>query len=547
MSKCRLHLDNLKQFPGIKRPGKEEKAAMIEKKRVYCLYRVSTLGQVEKDDIPMQRQCCREFALKQGWDILCEKSEKGVSGFKVSAKDRSAIQEIQQDALLGKFDILLVFMFDRLGRKDDETPFVVEWFVNNGIEVWSVKEGQQKFESHVDKLTNYIRYWQASGESLKTSIRTKTRMGQLVQEGRYKGGTAPFGYRLVNSGIVNKRNKEVCELQINEAEQIVVKMIFDLYLNEGYGSQRIVTYLKEKGIRNRKGETFTNPTIQHMLKNPTYTGILRCGENYSELMPHLQIIDEYSFGRVQEMMVERSNKCKEKTIPLQTKGKSLLAGNVYCGHCGGKLVLTTNGKRKETDEAGNERIVPKMRYVCYRKTRHYDCDGQTGYTSTKLDSMVEKIVIDLLEKITDSPKFDDVLQNRHNDTQILLNKAQADFNKKQDEYKTYKAEVIKVLRGESSFNADVLNELINNCIAELEALEREIEKYQKELNSADTVKRDAERKYDNLLSWAGLYKKGSMASKKMIVSQLIKAVRVRRDYELEIDFNIAYEQYCSGI
>ena len=25
-------------------------------KRVYCLYRVSTLGQVEKDDIPMQKQ-----------------------------------------------------------------------------------------------------------------------------------------------------------------------------------------------------------------------------------------------------------------------------------------------------------------------------------------------------------------------------------------------------------------------------------------------------------------------------------------------------------
>ncbi len=31
-------------------------------KRVYCLYRVSTVGQVEKDDIPMQKQYCREFA-----------------------------------------------------------------------------------------------------------------------------------------------------------------------------------------------------------------------------------------------------------------------------------------------------------------------------------------------------------------------------------------------------------------------------------------------------------------------------------------------------
>lgn len=110
-------------------------------KRVYSLYRVSTLGQVEKDDIPMQKQCCREFCQRQaGWKIVKEFSEKGASGFKVSAKDRDAIQEIQRDALAGKFDILLVFMFDRLGHRDDETPFVVEWFVKNGIEVWSAME-----------------------------------------------------------------------------------------------------------------------------------------------------------------------------------------------------------------------------------------------------------------------------------------------------------------------------------------------------------------------------------------------------------------------
>ena len=55
-----------------------------------------------------------------------------------------------------EFDILLVFMFDRLGRKDDETPFVVKWFVEQGIEVWSVMEGQQRFESHVEDLMNYM-------------------------------------------------------------------------------------------------------------------------------------------------------------------------------------------------------------------------------------------------------------------------------------------------------------------------------------------------------------------------------------------------------
>ena len=157
-------------------------------KRVYCLYRVSTKGQVEKDDIPMQKQACHEFVAEQSdWHIEKEFSEKGVSGFKIAAKDRDAIQDLQKAAVEKKFDVLLVFMFDRIGRKEDETPFVVEWFVRQGVEVWSVKEGQQRFDTHVDKLLNYIRFWQASGESIKTSIRTRTRMEQLVKEGHFKG------------------------------------------------------------------------------------------------------------------------------------------------------------------------------------------------------------------------------------------------------------------------------------------------------------------------------------------------------------------------
>lgn len=94
-------------------------------------------------------------------------TKKAYPDFKKSAKERDAMQELQQEAVAGSFDILLVYMFDRLGRRDDETPFVVEWFVRNGVEVWSAVEGQQRFDNHVDKLLNYIRYWQASGESTK--------------------------------------------------------------------------------------------------------------------------------------------------------------------------------------------------------------------------------------------------------------------------------------------------------------------------------------------------------------------------------------------
>ena len=139
-------------------------------KRVYCLYRVSSDKQVDYNDkhqadIPMQRRECHRFAESHGWTIIHEEQEDGVSGHKVRAENRDKLQIIKEHARQGKFDILLVFMFDRIGRIADETPFVVEWFVKNGIRVWSTQEGEQRFDSHTDKLTNYIRFWQADGES----------------------------------------------------------------------------------------------------------------------------------------------------------------------------------------------------------------------------------------------------------------------------------------------------------------------------------------------------------------------------------------------
>ena len=125
-------------------------------------------------------------------------------------------------------------MFDRIGRIADETPFVVEWFVRNGIRVWSTQEGEQRFDNHTDKLLNYIRFWQADGESEKTSVRTRTSLRQLVEEGHFKGGSAPYGYDLVKSGRINKRKHELYELHINEQEAEIVRLIFDKYVYEGF-------------------------------------------------------------------------------------------------------------------------------------------------------------------------------------------------------------------------------------------------------------------------------------------------------------------------
>lgn len=155
----------------------------MEHKRIGCLYRVSTLKQAEKNDIPMQKTACKEFIkTKRDWKFEKEYIELGVSGYKLKESERDVLQDIKKDVINKKIDVLLVFMFDRIGRREEETPFVVQWLINQGIEVWSVKEGQRKIETRADKLINYLTYWQAGGESEKTSIRVREAQEQMAEK-----------------------------------------------------------------------------------------------------------------------------------------------------------------------------------------------------------------------------------------------------------------------------------------------------------------------------------------------------------------------------
>jgi len=52
----------------------------------------------------------------------------------------------------------------------------------------------------------------------------------------------------------------------------------------------------------------------------------------------------------------------------------------------------------------------------------------------------------------------------------------------------------------------------------------------------------ATQQYNNVLTWADMYADSSIDVKKMIVSQLISAVRVSKDYKIEIDFKISEKQ-----
>lgn len=530
--------------------------AQTETNRVYCLYRVSTDQQVDHDeanqaDIPMQRKECHKFAERMGWNIIHEEQEEGISGHKVRASDRDKLQLIKDHAKQKRFDILLVFMFDRIGRIADETPFVVEWFARHGIQIWSAKEGEQRFDSHTDKLTNYIRFWQADGESEKTSIRTSTRMGQIIEEGHFTGGAVPYGYQAVELGRMNKKRQPLRDLVIDESEAPIVRVIFEKYVAEGYGAQRIAWYLNENGIKNRSGNNWHPASIRGMLKNITYLGILRSGASRSPVLPALQIIDEQTFEAAQKITSQRSNNYAEtRSIPLNTRGRSLLAGNIFCGHCGGRLTITTNGKYIDST-GGTAAVKTRIRYVCCNKTRKLKpCDGQTGYTMHKLDDIINQVVLQIFERVQAIPRSEILssacgvtIKERH----AIAQRAQKEYVKAERNLSSLKQEVVKALSGQSAFSPGLLNELIQDTTKQCEELEAAYQSAQREAEDSKELMDRLSNQYDQYIEWSGIYDTASTEAKKMIVSQLIERVDVFKGYRLSIKFNISLQQFQLGL
>ena len=517
--------------------------------RVMALYRVSTKGQVDKNDIPMQKEACREFAQRQGWSIIKEFQEKGISGYKVSAEDRDAMIELKKAAEKKEFDILLVFMFDRIGRMDDETPYVVKWFIDHGIRVWSVVEGEQRMDSHVDKLMNYIRFWQANGESEKTSTRVKTRLAQMVKEGMYTGGNIPYGYKLVKSGEKNKKGKELLMVAIAEEEAPVIRSIFAMTLKDGMGSYQIARHLNESGLRTHKGNKFSPNTVRRILSNKMFCGYLISGDNESPYIEELQIIDEKVFEQVQFILDQRNSNSKEKKqIALRTKGKNQLSGNIYCGHCGRKLLSTTHTYYYNKADGTRVKCV-KQRYICPNNNQHRGvCNGQGAYLAEKVDEVVISIVRKYLEAIKVTPK-DLAIKQRYkaeiSDIKQAIKKTETEIEKLKRMSVELSKEIGKTLIGESLYTAEELSSSIRDTKQAIENKEKDYSDLKFKLTHQQEEMGKLDFYYDEFKSWAEEFDNSSNERRKMIICRLIKQIRVYKGYQYEIDFDSDYKRFLN--
>lgn len=269
-------------------------------------------------------------------------------------------------------------------------------------------------------------------------------------------------------------------------------------------------------------------------------------------MPDLQIVPQEQFENAQRIRNERSVRSTaeaENRLPLNIHGKSLLAGNAYCGHCGAKLELTSSRKwRKMADGSLDDTL--RIRYTCYGKLRKQtNCTGQTGYTVHILDEIIDKAVRQIFSKMRGIPK-EQIVTKRYEkenaERKNHLQDLQTQRNKAEKDLLALKTEVLACIKGESVLPRETLAEMITAQEEKLTELENLCEAASEELEKTAELMDKVSRLYDELISYADLYDSANFEAKKMIVNQLIRRVDVYRGYQINISFNFDLTPYIEG-
>ena len=247
----------------------------MKKKKCYIYTRVSTAAQVDGYSLEAQQERLREYADYKNLEIAGEYCDAGKSG--KSIEGRLDFQRMMDDIASNKDNIsyVLVFKLSRFGRNAADVLSSLQFMQDYGVNLISVEDGM---DSSKDAGKLIITVLSAVAEIERENILVQTMEGrkQKAREGKWNGGFAPYGYKLVNG-----------KLEIAEDEAEAVRMIFNLYVNSEMGSNAIAKYLEQQGIKkkarqNGSNTMFSAHLIRLILDNPVYCGKIAFGRRSNE-------------------------------------------------------------------------------------------------------------------------------------------------------------------------------------------------------------------------------------------------------------------------
>ena len=176
------------------------------------------------------------------------------------------------------------------------------------------------------------------------------------------------------------------------------------------------------------------------------------------------------------------------------------------------------------------------------------CDGQSAYVAHRIDGAVLATLRDYLAKIKSTPK-DIALEKRYKSEISEYKRKQTKIEKEIDKLKRQvielSAEIGRSLLGESALLQTYCQLLLT--IQTIYSIKKEFElsDIKFKLVNQQNAMGKLDFYYSQFRTWADEFDNSTMEQKKMIACQLIREVKVSRGYELEIIFDLNYEQFLS--
>lgn len=288
------------------------------------------------------RQYLEEKVIKPRRLVVAKVYEEVVTGDSLFM--RPQMMQMLADMESGEYEGVICMDIDRLGRGGMKDQGIIlealKWSETKIITPDRIYDLNDDVDEEMAEYKTFF-----SRREYKTITKRLQRgIKQTIQSGGYIAN-APYGYTKVT---VNK----IPTLQINEEEAYYVRMMFDMYVNQGIGCHVIAQTLNAQGAKPHRAAEFGRTSVMHILRNPVFTGKIvwdrkkhvRKGTHGNETHitiyqkpeqwtvvdgMHPPIIDADLFQRAQEIF-----KCRYHPPANNGTVKNPLSGLVRCAKCG---------------------------------------------------------------------------------------------------------------------------------------------------------------------------------------------------------------------
>ncbi|MDY4598292.1 MAG: stage V sporulation T C-terminal domain-containing protein [Candidatus Faecousia sp.] len=321
----------------------------------YC--RISVDDELDRDNVSIENQkAIIQDYVNQRFprSTLTFYEDRDRSGY--TFEQREGYQAMRKGLIRHQYDILVVKDFSRFSRRNSRGLVELEDLRDAGVRIISIGDNID-FPNDDDWLKIQFQFLINEMPVTDTSKKVKNVIRRRQADGKWLCA-APYGY------IINKQK----EFEIVPTEAEVVRQIFDLYNNHGWGYKKIANYLTEQGIptprmseqlrKEAEGETTTRKTkaawaivtVQGILDNDFYIGTLRQAkytrakingkdvkrdeEEHIVIENHHQPIIDYRTFATTRALREKRSTANYRGVK---KYDNVYSGFLFCGDCGSPM------------------------------------------------------------------------------------------------------------------------------------------------------------------------------------------------------------------